>query len=63
MTKAGKTDISYKEFLDVIRPSFAAIDSLEDMDAIMSRTHVILITNHGVYWRVASTSKDRANFI
>lgn len=63
MNKAGKSEISYKEFLDIIRPSFAAVDSMEDMDAIMSRTHVILITNHGLFWRVASTRKDNVNFI
>eukprot|EP00435_Cladocopium_sp_Y103_P029001 s2000_g7.t1 len=48
MKKAGKTHISYKDFLDILRPSFVAIDSLEDMDAIISRTHVILITDQGL---------------
>ena len=31
--------IPYKEFLALIQPSFASVDSLDDMDAIMARTH------------------------
>ena len=63
MTDKGSSTISYKDFIDIINPSFAAVDSLEDMDAIMTRTHLILITNNGIYWRVASTQKKEASFI
>ena len=33
------------------------------MDAIMSRTHTILLMDHGVFWRIASTAKDDITFI
>ena len=54
--------ITFVEFLDLIQPSFAAIDSKEDMDAILARTHVVLLGEHGVYWRVASIEKKEVNF-
>ena len=38
------------------------VDSKEDMDAILARTHVVLLSDHGVYWRVASTLKDDISF-
>lgn len=53
---------SFAEFLDLIRPSFAAIDSKEDMHAILARTRVILLGEHGVFWRVAGTEKNEVNF-
>ena len=33
------------------------------MDAILARTHLIVITDSGVYYRVASTSKDPVSFM
>ena len=63
MKDKGSAAISYKDFIDIINPSFAAVDSPEDMDAIMTRTHVILITENGIFWRVASTHKKDVSFI
>lgn len=51
--------IPYKEFLALIQPSCASVDSLDDMDAIMARTHMVVITDHGVYWRVAHYQAPR----
>ena len=55
--------IDYTKFVLLIRPSFASVDEGEDMDAILTRTHMILITPHGVYYRVATTSQDPVSFI
>ena len=62
MEEKGTNKITFVEFLDLIQPSFAAIDSKEDMDAILARTHVVLLGEHGVYWRVASIEKKEVNF-
>ena len=48
MEEKGMNKITFVEFLDLLQPSFAAIDSKEDMDAILARTHVILLSEHGV---------------
>ncbi|CAE7432933.1 unnamed protein product [Symbiodinium sp. CCMP2456] len=53
----------HDEFMKMIKPSFPAVDEDEDMDAILARTHLIVITNSGVYHRLASTSKDPVNFM
>ena len=53
----------HEEFLKMIKPSFLAVDEDEDMDAILARTHLIVITDSGVYYRVASTSKDPVSFM
>ena len=55
--------IPYDKFLQLIQPSFCAVEDPEDMDAIMARTHLIVITDHGLYFRVANTSKDHVDFI
>ena len=55
--------IPYDKFLQLIQPSFSAVEDPEDMDAIMVRTHLIVITDHGLYFRVANTSKDPVEFI
>ena len=53
----------HDEFMKMIKPSFLAVDEEEDMDAILARTHLIVITDSGVYHRLASTSKDPVNFM
>ena len=63
MQKSKDWQVTAKDFMDLIQPSFAAIDSKDDMDAILARTHMILLTDHGVYWRVASTKKEPVNFL
>ena len=55
--------ISYENFKKLINPSFAGVEEKEDMDAIMARTHLIVITDNGIYHRLASTSKDPVPFI
>ena len=50
-------EISRDEFLTLIAPSFTAVDDKEDMDAILARAHMIIITDSGVYYRVATTDK------
>lgn len=62
MEEKGTNKITFAEFIALIQPSLAAIDSPEDMDAILARTHVVLPTDHGVYWRVASAEKNEVNF-
>ncbi|CAE7830488.1 unnamed protein product [Symbiodinium necroappetens] len=63
MKKSKVWQAPHNKFIDMIKPSFAAIDEDEDMDAILARTHIILITDCGIYYRVASTSKDPISFI
>lgn len=58
MQKERKTSISHSQFLDLIAPSFSGIDDAEDMAAILARTHMIVLTDHGIYWRLALTSKS-----
>ena len=40
-----------------------AIDEDEDFDVILARTHIILLTDNGVYYRLASTSSKPVDFI
>ena len=56
-------EISHDDFVKLITPSFSAVDEVEDMDAIMARTHFIVITDNGIYYRVAATTKTSINFI
>ena len=63
MHKGNFWKIPYDKFLQLIQPSFSAVEDPEDMDAIMARTHLIVITDHGLYFRVANTSKDPVGFI
>ena len=63
MKKSNIWKIQYDKFLKLISPSFTAVEDPEDMDAIAARTHLIIITEFGVYYRVASTSKDPVDFI
>ena len=61
LSKTWKAD--REKFLELINPSFLAIDDKEDMDAILARTHLIVLTESGLYYRLASTSKDPVDFI
>ena len=63
MKASGLRQITYEDFLKIIKPSFLAVDEDEDLDAILAKTHLIVLTESGVYHRVASTSKDPVNFI
>ena len=63
MQKKGASSISHKDFLDIIAPSFTAVEDKEDMAAILARTHVILLTENGVYHRVSNTQKVDVPFI
>ena len=56
-------EISHKQLLELIQPSFSSIDEVEDMDAILARTHVIVITDHGLYWRLAKVEKANIRFV
>ncbi|CAE7776876.1 unnamed protein product [Symbiodinium sp. CCMP2592] len=55
--------ISHENFIKLITPSFSAVDEAEDLDAILARTHFIVLTDSGVYHRVAATAKDYVSFI
>ena len=63
MQSTGCCTIQHKDFLDLIAPSFTGVEDAEDMAAILARTHVIVLTDNGVYYRVASTEKGNVNFI
>ena len=63
MQKSKIWSVPHAKFLDMIKPSFLAVDEDEDMDAILARTHLVLLTDSGVYYRVAGTSKDPVDFI
>ena len=62
-SKAAKMNcIFYKDFLDLIAPSFGAVEDSEDMAAILARTHLIVLIEKGCYWRLAGTSTDDVPF-
>ncbi|CAE8596347.1 unnamed protein product [Polarella glacialis] len=63
MKRTGVFEVTFANFMNLIQPSFAAIDDKEDMLAILARTHVILISDNGVYHRVAGTTQDPVKFI
>ena len=51
-SKAGKINcILHKDFLDLIAPSFGGVEDTEGLAAILARTHLIVLTEKGVYWR------------
>ena len=56
-------EISYSDFVKLIMPSFTAVDEAEDLDAILARTHLIVLSDNGIYHRVASTGKGSVPFI
>ena len=56
-------EINHESFIKLIKPSFEGIDDKEDMDAIIARTHLIVITSSGVYWRVAGNHKSNVKFV
>ena len=53
----GKTTVSQKKFLDLISPSFAGVEDPEDMSAILARTHLSVLTDAAVYFRLANTDR------
>ena len=60
---AGLTrTITYKQFIQIIRPSFAKVEDEEDLHAICARSHFIVTTDDHVFWRVASAVKDDVTF-
>ena len=61
--KACKTNcIFFKDFLDLVAPSFGGVEDPEDLAAILARTHLIVLTEKGVYWRLAGTDKEDVHF-
>lgn len=47
----------------IIHPSLEEVRTEEDFNAILARTHVIVVTDLGVHWRVASANlEDGAEF-
>ena len=62
MQQSKLSQITHAKFLEIIKPSFLAIDEDEDFDAILARTHIILLTDNGVYYRLASTSSKPVDF-
>ena len=56
-------EIPHETFLKLINPSFCGVDDDEDMAAILARTHLIVLTDNGIYYRVAATSTSPVPFI
>ncbi|CAE7237241.1 unnamed protein product, partial [Symbiodinium sp. CCMP2456] len=63
MQQSKLFQITHAKFLEIIKPSFLAIDEDEDFDAILARTHIILLTDNGVYYRLASTPSKPVDVI
>ena len=63
MQKSKIWSAPHDKFVSMIKPSFLAVDEDEDMDAILARTHIVLLTDSGIYYRIAGTSKDPVDFI
>ena len=55
MQSTSTWHIGHKDFLDIIAPSFSGVEDSEDMAAILARTHIIVLSENGVYYRVANT--------
>eukprot|EP00438_Fugacium_kawagutii_P007346 Skav219313 [mRNA] locus=scaffold1152:120684:121398:- [translate_table: standard] len=53
--------IEHRDFLDIISPSFTGVEDSEDMAAILARTHIILLSDNAVYYRVASVEKGKVD--
>ena len=56
-------EIPYNDFVRLIMPSFTAVEEAEDLDAILARTHLIVLTDNGIYYRTASPGKGSVDFI
>ena len=63
MQRSKIFEVEHKLFLDLIHPSFEGVDNMEDMAAIIARTHIIVITDNGVYWRLAGAQKSKVKFV
>ena len=48
--------------MDLIAPSFGGVEDGEDMAAILARTPLAVLTDKGVYWRLAGTTTDDVPF-
>eukprot|EP00438_Fugacium_kawagutii_P036447 Skav213608 [mRNA] locus=scaffold1971:113239:115468:+ [translate_table: standard] len=59
----GIMDVSHADFLAFLAPSFTGIEDPQDMAAILARTHLIVLTDNGVYYRIASTEEKNVDFI
>ena len=55
--------IERKDFLDLIAPSFSAVEDSEDMATILASTRISLLTENGVHYHVASTEKVKVECI
>ena len=55
--------IEHKDFLDMVAPSFSGVEDSEDMAAILARTHIIVLTDNGAYYCVASTERLKVQCI
>ncbi|CAE7745996.1 unnamed protein product [Symbiodinium sp. CCMP2592] len=62
MQRSKISGIAHNSFLELIHPSFEGVDNMEDMAAIIARTHIIVITENGVYWRLAGAQKSNVKF-
>ena len=56
-------EVSHADFLALLAPSFAGVEDAQDMAAILPRTHLIVLTDSGVYYRVASTQEQAVQFL
>lgn len=63
ITVEGTMDVSHADFLALLAPSFTGIEDPQDMAAILARTHLIVLTDNGVYYRIASTEEKNVEFI
>ena len=58
----NKYDLDH--FKKIVAPSLEEVKSEEDFNAVLARSHVVVVTDLGVHWRVASADlEDGAEFM
>jgi hypothetical protein len=63
MKDTASFEVPVEDFLPLIQPSFAGVGERDDMDAVLARTHLIVLTLHGVYWRLASPDLNTVKIV
>ena len=62
MAESQNGKITHEQFMLLIEPSFAACDNDEDMQAIVARAHIIVVTEKHIFHRVATPEKTQVPF-
>lgn len=56
---SGMTSISHKEFMEILEPAWMKGSTVSDVNAVLKRTCILIITNQFLYWRLATEAEVR----